>query len=289
MSLVIDDVLVRNDPLGLRVPVVFDSPHSGAHYPPDFQYTCPLPLLRQAEDAFVDELYGSAPEHGATLLTALFPRSYVDVNRAIDDIDARTLIGYWEGALRPSDKSLLGNGLIWTQCRPGLPIYDGRLPTAEVAERIERYYRPYHAQLTTLIDEFAARHGAVWHLNCHSMPSSSGLSRPEPSPRPDFVLGDRDGTTADPAFVAMLGETLRRMGYRVARNAPYKGVELVRRHGQPKLGRHSVQIEINRALYMDETTLEKHAGFDRLRHHLDQLIGEICRYASHQLLDQAAE
>ncbi|HYG89429.1 MAG TPA: N-formylglutamate amidohydrolase, partial [Azospirillum sp.] len=136
MSFVIEDVLVRHDPAGRCVPVLFDSPHSGTVYPPDFGFVCPLPVLRQAEDAYVDELFGAAPEHGATLLCALFPRTYIDANRAVDDIDPSLLDGPWPGRLQPTEKSAGGLGLIRALCRPGMPLYDGRLTVAEVAARI---------------------------------------------------------------------------------------------------------------------------------------------------------
>ncbi|HEY0838221.1 MAG TPA: N-formylglutamate amidohydrolase [Azospirillum sp.] len=284
MSFVIEDVLVRHDPVGRRVPVLFDSPHSGTVYPRDFQFVCPLPTLRQAEDTHVDELFACVPEQGATLLLALFPRTYVDANRAIDDIDPAILDGVWPEPLRPTDKSAAGMGLIRTLCRPGLPLYDGRLPVAEVAERIDRYYRPYHFQVASVLDSFTARFGAAWHVDCHSMPSiGDGASRI------DFVVGDRDGRTAERPFVNLVVEVLRGFGYRVARNDPYKGVELLARYANPARGRHSIQLEINRRLYMNEETLEKHAGFDRLRDHLSALVRAICAYAESRTTARAAE
>lgn len=288
MSFVIEDVLVRNDPVGLRLPVLFDSPHSGTCYPPDFLFTCPLPLLRQAEDTYVEELFAAAPEHGATLLCALFPRSYIDVNRAIDDIPPGLLDGPWPEPLRPTDKSALGMGLIRTLCRPGLPLYDGRLSVQDVAERIDRYYRPYHFQVASVLDGLSARFGAVWHLNCHSMPSTTGGAAGG-LPTPDFVLGDLDGTTSEQRFVSFLAETLRDLGYTVGVNSPYKGVELIGRYADPVRGRHSVQLEINRRLYMNEETLQKHDGFVRLQRHLTFLIRRIAAYADDRIARHAAE
>lgn len=288
MSLVIHDVLVRQDPAGKQVPVVFDSPHSGTSYPVDFQFICPLGLLRQAEDTYVDELFTAAPEMGATLLCALFPRSYIDVNRAFDDIDPGILSGPWPGPLNPTEKSVLGMGLVRTLCRPGMPLYDGRLSPAQVLERIERYWRPYHEQLAQAMDRMHRRFGAVWHVNCHSMPSiavgTDGYETPV-----DFVLGDRDGTTCDPAFTRMVADTLRGMGYRVRINDPYKGVELVRRYSSPQRGLHSLQLEIDRQLYMNEETLERHPGFEPLKRDLDRLIATICDYAAERTRLLAAE
>lgn len=288
MSFVIEDVLVRNDPVGRRVPVLFDSPHSGSSYPDDFVFSCPLPVLRQAEDAYVDELFAAAPEHGATLLCALFPRSYIDVNRAIDDIDPGLVDGHWPEPVSPSDKSAMGMGLIRTMCRPGMPLYDGRLSVEEVAERIDRYYRPYHFQVASVLDGLAARFGAVWHVNCHSMPATTGPGGTG-SAVPDFVIGDRDGTTSEPGFVAFLADTLERLGYSVAINNPYKGVELVSRYANPARGRHSIQLEINRRLYMNEETLEKAPGFAGLQRALTTLIAAIAAYAEDRVVRKAAE
>ncbi len=290
MSFVIEDVLIRDDPGGYRLPVVFDSPHSGVQYPPEFRFACPLPLLRQAEDGFVDELFAVASDHGATLLAALFPRSFIDVNRAADDLDPEMIEPPWREPVRPTDKSAVGMGLIRRLCRPGMPIYDGRLPAAEVADRIDRYYRPYHFQLQSILDSLVAQFGVVWHVNCHSMPSTGGvLPGTEQTSRPDFVLGDRDGTTSEPEFVRFVTYTLESLGYRVALNNPYKGVELVHRYGNPSRGRHSLQIEINRGLYMNEETFEKHCGFEPLRQSLTHLIGRIADYAGDRIAARAAE
>ncbi len=290
MSFVIEDVLIRDDPGGYRLPVVFDSPHSGLHYPPEFRFTCPLSLLRQAEDGFVDELFAAAPDHGATLLAALFPRSFIDTNRAADDLEPDMIEGRWREPLLPGDRSALGMGLIRRLCRPGIPIYDGRLPAAEIADRIDRYYRPYHFQLAATLDSLFSQFQVVWHVNCHSMPSAGGtLPGSDPSPRPDFVLGDRDGTTCGPEFVHFVTRTLEGQGYRVALNNPYKGQELIRRYADPARGRHSLQLEINRRLYMNEETLEKHSGFEPLRKTLTHLIRRIADYAGDHIAAHAAE
>ncbi|WP_298366598.1 N-formylglutamate amidohydrolase [Azospirillum sp.] len=296
MSLVIDDVLVRNDPLGRRLPILFDSPHSGRVYPQDIRFACPLGLLRHAEDSHVEELFASAPDHGATLLCALFPRVCIDVNRAVDDIDPALLDDSWPVPLNPTGRSAVGAGLIRSLLRPGLPLYDGKLSVADVEERIGRYYRPYHSQMSQILDGLAGRFGAVWHVNCHSMPSVLGpsvlglssSSAAEPL-LADFVIGDRDGATSEPGFVQLVADTLRGYGYRVALNNPYKGVELVARYGDPARGRHSIQLEINRRLYMNEETLERHDGFAALKAAIDSLIGRIAAYAADRRLSQAAE
>lgn len=275
MSFVIEDVLVRDDPAGERLPLVFDSPHSGTRYPADFGFVCPLATLRQAEDTYVDELFAAAPEHGATLLSALFPRSYIDLNRSLEDLEPELVDGAWPWPLKPSDKSAAGMGLIRRLCRPGMPMYDAKLSVARVTERIERYYRPYHEQLAGTIDALYRRFGTVFHLNCHSMPSFVPPGGREPA---DFVLGDRDGTTCDPAFTRFVRSVLEDLGYRVRINDPYKGVELVRRYCNPAAGIHSLQVEISRRLYMHEETLEKHAGFDTLREDVAILVAALAEH-----------
>ncbi|WP_029014881.1 N-formylglutamate amidohydrolase [Niveispirillum irakense] len=286
MSLVIDDVVVRHDPVGTPVPVLFDSPHSGTRYPADFNFICPFPLLRQAEDTYVDDLFNMVPDYGATYLCALFPRSYIDANRAPDDIDPAMLEGEWPWPVNPSGKSLAGMGLVRFLCRPGLPMYDGRLPVSVVMDRLENYWRPYHELLADSLDALHRQFGAVYHVNCHSMPSFTiGPDRQTT----DFVLGDRDGTSCDPAFTSFIAAHLRGMGYKVRVNDPYKGVELVRRYANPAQGRHSLQLEIDRRLYMNEETLEIHHGFEPLRRDLTRLLVAIRDYALDRTARAAAE
>ena len=283
MAKSIPGVLAVNEPNASIVPVVFDSPHSGTEYPDDFGSIMSSESLRVTEDAFVDRLYGRAPEKGAVLLAALFPRCYIDPNRSPDDLDPAALDGPWPEPLEPSEKTLrLGSGLIWRTCYPDNPIYDRKLSVAEVRRRIEIFYKPYHAAVTEAIEATQRRFSQVWHVNCHSMPSFSTAKSPEGpgKERPEFVLGDRDGTTAAPEFTALVRETLTGFGYEVAVNDPYKGAELVRAYSDPAAGRHSLQIEIKRALYMDETTIQPNAGFEALRTNITRMIEVIGDYAA---------
>jgi N-formylglutamate deformylase len=258
------------EPAGLSSPLVVDSPHSGRMYPADFAYTCPLQLLRQTEDFLVDELVAGAVEAGATLIAAEFPRSYIDVNRAENDIDPAVLADVWGAPLVLSERTALGLGLVRRLCMAGVPVYAAPLSSSEVKRRIEKFYRPYHDALTAAIEHRLHLFGTSILLNCHSMPSRS----PEEgnAPRPDFILGDRFGASCDPSVTRRAADRLHEMGYSVALNAPYKGMEIVRRHGSPEAGRHALQIEINRRLYMDERKLEKHDGFQPLWNSLTQLF-----------------
>ena len=263
------------------VPVVFDSPHSGIEYPDDFNHAVAPHLLRQAEDTHVELLYASAPARGATLIAARFPRTYIDPNRSLLDIDNALLDAAWPGPVNPSRKTEKGIGLVWRMLDSGGAIYDRKLSVREVAARIRDYYSPYHNAVRTALNAAVAHYGGVWHVNCHSMPAVGGqVAEDGPGAvRADFVLGDRDGTTCAPEFTQLVAATLRGFGYEVKINDPYKGVELVRAYSDPAAHRHSLQIEVNRKLYMDEPTREPNANFAILQAHIDQLIGVICAYA----------
>ena len=240
------------------VPVVFDSPHSGTNYPADFDTIVPRLTLRRAEDTHVEALYAAAPDHGAVLIAAEFPRSYIDANRSLLDMDAALLDSAWPGPINVTRKTEKGIGLVWRLLDTGEPIYTRKLTVAEVQSRIANCYAPYHKAVRDAINAAHKHYGAVWHINCHSMPATSSvISEEGPGvPRADFVLGDRDGTTCAQAFTTFVALTLRGMGYEVRVNDPYKGVELVRAYSEPAEQKHSLQIEVNRKLYMDEVTRE---------------------------------
>jgi N-formylglutamate deformylase len=272
----------RIDPAANPAPVVLDSPHSGTDYPEDFRPAVPLFELRKAEDAFVDKLYACGPGHGATLIAARFPRSYIDPNRSLLDVDTTLLEAPWPGPAAATRKTELGIGLIWRVLDTGQPIYARKLSVDEVRRRITDFHQPYQKAVKDALDAAHAHFGSVWHVNCHSMPAvSSAISEEGPGkPRADFVLGDRDGTTCEPAFTALVAGVLTDMGYDVKVNDPYKGVELVRAFSDPAEGRHSLQVEVNRRLYMDESTGERTAGFARLARDIERMVKAICDYAA---------
>lgn len=265
----------RADP----IPLVCDSPHSGSVYPQDFQTLLPASVLRSAEDAYVDELWQSVPQHGGTLLCAQFPRAYIDVNRELDDIDPNILAEPWTSDVKPTEKSRLGYGLFW-HSMDGQPMYDRKLWVGELENRISSYYEPYHQALWKAIDHAVEHYGMVWHLNLHSMPSNSYavLQQDQGKQLADFVLGDRDGTTCDPTLTGIIEDYLRGCGYTVARNDPFKGVALVARVGRPAELRHSLQIEVNRKLYMNESNFEKTDGFTSLQRDLDGLLAHLQKF-----------
>jgi N-formylglutamate amidohydrolase len=261
--------------------LVLDSPHSGRDFPADFDAVVSEFDLRDGEDCWIEELYAPATDLGVPLLAARFPRTYLDPNRHRGDIDLDLIEGgRWPHEYVPSGKALIGKALLWRTLDDGRAIYARRLRVEEVNARIERCHAPYHGALQRLLDDAHRRHGVVYHLNCHSMNSVAGVMGEggAGTARADFVLGDRDGTTCDPAFTEFMRATLAALGYVVAVNDPYKGVELVRAYSDPARGRHSLQVEINKRLYMDETTRERHAGFAPLQASLVQMLAAVQEY-----------
>jgi N-formylglutamate amidohydrolase len=270
-------------PLREAVPLVCDSPHSGADYPADFHVNLPFALLQTAEDAWVHELWRGITQAGGTLLRANFPRTYIDLNRELDDIDPAALAEPWPGQLRPSSKSRAGCGLIWTLVR-GQPLYDHKLWVASVQQRIDQYYLPYYQALERRMEQLEQQFGVVWHLNVHSMPSdtlqqmAANAANAAHASLADVILGDLDGTSCDPTYIGIVEDFFLARGYTVARNTPFKGAALLRRFGQPAKHRHSLQIELNRALYMNEQTGEKNNRFVHLQDDLADLSNELAAF-----------
>lgn len=264
-----------------------DSPHSGRIYPADFEFTCPLPLLRQTEDSFVDELIAGATGAGATIIVAEFPRSYIDVNRSEDDLDPAVLAEPWPLPLAPSDRTLQGLGLVRRLCKSSVPVYRAPLEVSEVQKRIEKFYRPYHEAVQRTVEQRIKDFGICYLIDAHSMPSQSSENRG--ARRPDFILGDRIGTACDVTFTRRVRDLLQDMGYSVALNDPYKGMEIVHRYGKPKEAQHALQLEINRKLYMNEQTLEKHDGFLRLQQNLTTFFEALAAELNGELDKMAAE
>ncbi len=277
-----DSAVLIHGPTAPVVPLVLDSPHSGYAFPADFNAIVNEFDLRDGEDCFVDELYLPATERGVTLIAAQFPRTYLDPNRHAGDLDLALIEGgHWPHDHVPSGKAALGKALVWRTLDDGRPIYARKLAVAEVVSRIEGFHVPYHDALRQRIAATQARFGVSYHINCHSMNAVAGPQGEggAGSQRADFVLGDRDGTTCEPGFTAFVLATLRAMGYAVKVNDPYKGVELVRAYSDPSHGRHSLQLEINKRLYMDEPTRTRHAGFASLQRNLQTLVDALIDYS----------
>jgi N-formylglutamate amidohydrolase len=270
------------------VPAVVASPHSGSLYPAEFlrQAAVSLAALRRAEDAFVDELFEAAPMLGIPLLAARFPRSYVDANREPYELDP----GMFEGTLpRPlnhrTTRVAAGLGMIPRVAASGEAIYRGRVPAGEIEQRLEHCWRPYHMALSMLVEQTYALFGGALLIDAHSMPSSaSGVGLREREHRVDVVLGDNHGEACSPALIECAERFLVQRGLRVLRNQPYAGGFTTQRYGRPALGRHTLQIEINRALYMDEARHEKTAGFGSVRLLMTDLLEELGSLACRTLM-----
>lgn len=263
------------------VPLVMDSPHSSPIFPSDFNACLPLNDLRDGEDVFIDALWSHAPEHGVHLLLAEFARTYIDPNRHIGDVDLSMIDGEWPHTYVPSGKANIGKSLIWRTLDDGRPIYDRKLSVDEVQQRIQRYALPYQAQLQKLIDDHHQSFGVSYHINCHSMNAVSGKMGEGGAgiARADVVLGDRDGTTCDAEFTHLVKDFMQGCGYDVKINDPFKGVELVRAFSNPAQGKHSLQVELNKRLYTDDTGRGKGAGYDKLSTDLQQLTAVLAQFA----------
>jgi N-formylglutamate deformylase len=279
--------VIVHPPQGAPLPLLFDSPHSGFIVPPHMAPAAPPEALATSCDAYVDELYAAATGHGCTLIAATFPRWLIDPNRARDDIDPELLDAPWPEPVVVSDKSRSGMGLIRRLALPGVPVHGRKFSVAEVAALIRDYYDPYHAAVRAQLDALHARFGGVWHVDCHSMKSrGNAMNIDAGQARPDFVVSDREGSTSAPEFIGCAVDTLRSLGYKVNVNNPYKGAELVRRYSSPAANRHSIQIEVNRALYMDETTRERHQGFEGLAADLERLTVALSDFIQARLARQ---
>lgn len=261
------------------VPLVLTSPHSGSDYPDDFLRCSRLdPLtLRASEDAFVDELFDSAPGHGAPLLRALFPRAFVDANRERLELDPAMFQGRLpRGNKGHSPRVTAGLGTIARVVANGEAIYDHKLPLDEAMDRLARCYDPFHEALAGLIDATRAKFGCCILVDCHSMPS---LGEKPPGhgyePPADFVLGDRFGKSCSQVLVDLVDNHLHAAGFEVKRNIPYAGGFITRHYGAPATGVHAMQIEINRALYMDEATVTRDPKMVGLKSVLDGLVAAL--------------
>ncbi len=263
-------------------PLVFTSPHSGRDYPADFLATTRLdPLgLRRSEDSFVDQLFADAPTHGAPLLSATFPRAFCDPNREAWELDpamfADTLPA-WVNTTSPRVGA--GLGTIARIVATGESIYRAKLPFAEAERRVRDYWQPYHDTLLTLIDETRASFGACLLIDCHSMPANGGASRIGAGSA-DIVLGDAYGTSCAPTITGLVERALSAHGYAVRRNDPYAGGYITRHYGRPRDGIHSLQIEIARHLYMDESDITPTARFPIMRRHLSDLIATLAAHTA---------
>ncbi len=248
------------EPLDYRGPVVFNSPHSGRVYPRTFLSAAKLDLatLRRSEDSFVDELIAGVVPRGHPLVRVHFPRCYVDVNREPYELDPRMFDGRLPSFANTRSMRVAGGlGTVARVVGDAQEIYHQRIPIDDALRRIEGLYKPYHRALRRLLTRVHRDFGAAVLVDCHSMPSNAGTK--DDRPRADVVLGDRYGTSCVPIVSEVIEATFRELGYAVSRNKPYAGGFITEHYGNPAAGLHSIQIEINRALYMDERRYERSA------------------------------
>lgn len=268
-----------DEPVCVVSPAVFASPHSGRHYPQSFLDACCAPMLslRRIEDAFVDRLLSEVHLAGAPVISGLVARACIDLNRADTEMDASMFVDpapAWTGLRSPRVDA--GLGCLPRVAHNGAPIYARRLTRREAEARIEQVYRPYHRALDALLRRAQAMFGQAWLIDVHSMPADAASA----DKGPDIVIGDRYGASCDAQFADRVDRLFVDRGYSTARNAPYAGGYATLTHGQPLLGRHALQIEIRRRLYLDEDRVEPNDGFLTLRRDLSEIASEIAAWTT---------
>lgn len=274
-------------PAEQTVPFVFNSPHSGRDYPEEFLSASRLDRhsIRRSEDYYVDQLFDAAPQIGAPLLAAHFPRAFIDVNREPYELDPRMFEGRVPSFINANSMRVAGGlGTIPRLVAENMEIYGQRLSMEDGLERIDRFYRPYHDRLRGLLVKTHSRFGYGVLVDCHSMPANAQTGSPE---RPDFVIGDRYGTSATEALSRLAVSILQDLGYTVTRNKPYAGGFITEHYGRPARGLHAIQIEINRGLYVNEQTFEKTNGFAGLSSDLTHFVSLLTDYFSSNYSDVA--
>lgn len=266
-------LFLRFEPEAAPAPLVVDVSRSGREYPKEYRSPLPFTTVHDNVSMYVEDLWAGTPAAGGTLLYCTFPNTWVDVNRNEADMDPAVVDGTWPKPLKPTARTLEGLGLIKTKARYGEPFQERKLTVAEIEERLALYYRPYHAELKRLIDETYKRFGVLRQISCHCMSAVGAPTHPDAGkPRADFCISDLKGKTSSPQTMSLIVDTLKSWGYSVSVNEPYVGNELIGRHGDPARGIDSVQVEINKKLFMDTKTFRATAGLPKLKADLDRLL-----------------
>jgi N-formylglutamate amidohydrolase len=266
-------LFLRYAPAAAAVPLLVDVSRSGREYPKDYRSPLPFTVVHDNVSMYVEDLWAGAPDVGGTLLYCSFPNTWIDVNRNELDMDPALVDGGWPVLLKPTARTLEGLGLIKTKARYGEAFQERKLTIAEVEERLDRCYRPYHAELKRIADDLHGRFGRLLQISCHCMSAVGAPTHPDAGQaRADFCVSDLKGKTASAEAMTLVVETLRSYGYSVSVNAPYIGNELIRRIGDPARRIDSIQVEINKKLFMDTTTFRATENLARVKGNLDRLL-----------------
>lgn len=263
-------------PRHVTAPIVVASPHSGRLYDAAFMATVALDTkrIRSSEDAYVDQLMERVPHLGVPVLAAGMPRAFLDLNRAPEEMDPSVVHDVPRGTMNPRVSS--GLGVIPRVVAQGRAIYDGKISRKEADHRIDAFWRPYHARLHGLLTSAHEHFGQAILLDCHSMPHEAVAATGPRGRHPEIVLGDRFGSSAAPHLMDALESVFEGLGFRVARNAPFAGAYVAQAYGHPGRGRHAIQIEVDRALYLDEATITRTANFDTIRGLMTEAVAQFC-------------
>lgn len=277
----IPGILQCRTPSENAVPLVFDIPRSGSDYPREFQSPATFDAVRRLVSMYVEDLYKLAPDAGATWLYALFANAYIDANRHELDLDPEWVSGDWHEPFQPSDKSLRGMGLIPRVCGKGdIALRTEPISADDLKHRLDGYYWPYHNLLSNILAGFISRHGVAFHVSCHSMSAFGGFAVADPGrERSDFDIGTRGGETCDASFSDEVVSFLKDKGYDATLNEHFPGAESVRKHGDPANNVQSLQIEINRSIYMDEDSYRRGHRFEIIQKDLGDLATHLAAFA----------
>ncbi len=275
-------VFLCRRPVKDACPLIFDIPRSGREYPNWFRSPAAFNDVRRNVSMYVEALYEDVPEEGATWLFACFPNTLIDANRNEKDVDAALIAGASEGQFSPSDRSLRGVGLIPKFCGDGsVPLQGAPMSMDDLERRLNDFYWPYHNELSANIARLKNEFGRVYHISCHSMAGRGNKAMKDAGQaRSDFDIGDGNGKTCGPDFVEAVKECLSDFGYDVTVNRHFAGAECIHKHASVENGIESLQIEVNRSLYMVEETFEKKPAFDRVKSHLGALARELAQFAN---------
>jgi len=281
------EVFYRFDPGIPAVPVMVDVSRSGRFYPADFRSPIPFTTLHDNVSMYVDEIWKDAPRYGATLLQALFPNTYIDTNRHELDIDPDLIDGEWPVPLEYVSKT--GLGLVKTVSRYGEPMQERKFTVAELAARLDRYYRPYHREFAAILERMRRTHGFYFNLSCHCMSAVGAPTHADAGkPRMDFCIGNLKGTTSSTDFIEFVAATIRGQGFTCSVNTPYSGGEINRLYGTTGGDRDSLMIEINKRTFMDTKTFRKTDGFPAVQAAACKVLEAVARHASERVANAAA-